>query len=187
MVGRRWCSKHGHNQDLKSKDSWLRMNKVKKDKYCTFEVRCHDLLVIWIISNGLKKYHPNDPLGELFQEMILRNPQALYVLRNLEKFENSIKIHFFIREIVANFNNFQGSSTSAQKLLLTWCCTCIYQLLKALRLHKNVSQNNFSNIVLGFHFLHLDCVLFWRSKQRPTLTYRKKSILVCLKLKIWLD
>ena len=32
--------------------------------------------------------------------MILRN-QALYVLRNLEKFENSIKIHFFIREIAA--------------------------------------------------------------------------------------
>ena len=55
MVGRRWCSKHGHSQDLKSKDSWLRMNKVKKIKYCTFEVRCHDLLVIWIISNGFKK------------------------------------------------------------------------------------------------------------------------------------
>ena len=74
------------------------------------------------------------------------------------------KIHFVIREIAANFNNFQGSSTSAQTLLLTWCCTCIYQLPKALRLHKNVSQNNFCNIVLGFHCLHLDCVLFWRSK-----------------------
>ena len=110
------------------------------------------------------QYHPNNCLGELFQEMILRNPQALYILRNLEKSENSIKIQFFIREIAANFNNFQESSTSAQKLLLTWCCTCIYQLLKALRLHKNVSQNNFCNIVLGFHCLQLDCVLFRRSK-----------------------
>ena len=50
--------------------------------------------------------------------MILRNPQALYILRNLEKFKNSIKIHFFIREIAANFNNFQENGTSAQKLLL---------------------------------------------------------------------
>ena len=41
--------------------------------------------------------------------MILRNPLAGYILRNLEKFENSIKyIFFFIREIGANFNNFQG-------------------------------------------------------------------------------
>ena len=31
----------------------------------------------------------------LFQEMILRNPQALYILRTLEKFENSIKSTFF--------------------------------------------------------------------------------------------
>ena len=46
--------------------------------------------------------------------MMLRNPQALYILRNLEKFENSIKIHFFIRKIAANFNNFQGSRTSVQ-------------------------------------------------------------------------
>ena len=36
--------------------------------------------------------------------MILRNPQALYILRNLEKFENSIKLNFFICEITANFN-----------------------------------------------------------------------------------
>ena len=70
-------------------------------------------------NSNFGQYHPNNPLGELFQEMILTNPQALYILRNLEKFENSIKIHFFIREIAANFNNFQGSSTSAQKLLLT--------------------------------------------------------------------
>ena len=78
---------------------------------------------------------------------VLQNdfPQALYILRNLEKFENSIKIHFFIREITANFNNFQGNSTSAQKLLLTWYCTCIYQLPKAFTLRKNVSQNNFCN------------------------------------------
>ena len=72
-------------------------------------------------SNNLNfgSYHPNNPLGKQFQEMILRNPQALYILRNLEKLENSIKIHFFICEITANFNNFQGSRTSVQKLLLT--------------------------------------------------------------------
>ena len=47
--------------------------------------------------------------------MMLRNPQALYILKNLEKFKKSIKIHFInsFREITANFNNFQGSSTSA--------------------------------------------------------------------------
>ena len=59
-----------------------------------------------------------NPLGELFEEIRLRNPQALYILRNLEKFKNSRKIHFFIGEIAANFNNFQERSTSAQKLLL---------------------------------------------------------------------
>ena len=42
-------------------------------------------------------YHPSIPLGELFQEMMLRNPQTLYILRNLEKFKNLIKIHFFSR------------------------------------------------------------------------------------------
>ena len=36
----------------------------------------------------------------------LRNLQALYVLRNSEKFENSIKIHFFILEIAAKFQQF---------------------------------------------------------------------------------
>ena len=102
--------------------------------------------------------------------MILRNPQMLYILRNLEKFENSIKIQSFIREVVANLNIFQGSSTNTQKLLLTWRCTCIYQLPKTSRLHKNDSQNNFSNIAFGFYCLHVDCVLFWRSKWRPTLT-----------------
>ena len=49
----------------------------------------------------LPEYHPNNPLGEILQEMLLRNLQALYILRNLEKFEISIKIHFFIREIAA--------------------------------------------------------------------------------------
>ena len=61
----------------------------------------------------------NNPLGELFQEIISRIPQELYILRNLEKLKNSIKIHLFIREIAANFNSFQESSTRAQKLLLT--------------------------------------------------------------------
>ena len=51
--------------------------------------------------------------------LIERNPQALYILRNLEKFKNLIKIPFFIRKIAADFNNFQASRTSAQKLLVT--------------------------------------------------------------------
>ena len=119
-------------------------------------------------------------LGELFQEMTSRNPKALYILRNLEKF------NFFILELAANFNNFQGSSTSAQKLLLTWCCTCIYQLPKALRCIKDVLQNNFCNIVFGFHCFHLDCVLFKGVEITPNFN-RKKSVLVCRNFKIWLN
>lgn len=34
------------------------------------------------------EYRPNIPTGEVFQEMILKNPKALHSLRNLEKFEN---------------------------------------------------------------------------------------------------
>ena len=49
---------------------------------------------------------------------IKKSPSALH-LRNLEKSEKFHKNTFFIREIAANFNNFQGSSTSMQKLLLT--------------------------------------------------------------------
>ena len=33
-------------------------------------------------------------------------------MRNLDKFENWIKIHFFISEFDANFNNFPGRSGS---------------------------------------------------------------------------
>ena len=64
--------------------------------------------------------------------MILRNPQALYVLRNLEKFESSVKIHFFILEIAANFNDFLGSSTSTPIDLMLHMHL---PLLKALKLH----------------------------------------------------
>ena len=39
---------------------------------------------------------------------------VLYILRNFEMFENSIKIHFLIHKTGANFNNFQGNSTSAK-------------------------------------------------------------------------
>ena len=57
------------------------------------------VLKIRILANI---YHPNNPrsLGELFQEMILRNPQALYISRNLEKFKNSIKIHFLFAKLL---------------------------------------------------------------------------------------
>ena len=75
------------------------------------------VLKIRILANTRTK----NPLGELFQEVILRNPQALYILRNFEKFEKFDKttFYFFIRKIGANFINFQGSSASAQNLLLT--------------------------------------------------------------------
>ena len=115
--------------------------------------------------------------------MILRNPQALYILRNLEKFENSIKIHFFIREIAANFNNFQGSNTSAQKLQLTWCCTCIYQSLKALRLHKNVSQNNFCIIFLGFYCLQMRVYL----SHSFFLKVEKWKMKICVQVSFFLN
>ena len=100
------------------------------------------------ISNHFQKFEfwlvpPKQP----FRWTISRNdikkfPSALH----FEKFGKVRKLNkntFFIREIAANFNNFQGSSTSAWKLLLTWYCTCIYQLLKALRLHKKVPQTTF--------------------------------------------
>ena len=41
-----------------------------------------------------------NPLGELFQEMILRNSQALYILKNLEKFKNSITIYFLFAKLL---------------------------------------------------------------------------------------
>lgn len=36
-------------------------------------------------------YNPNNPLRYLFQEFTLRNPQALYISRNEEKFDTSHK------------------------------------------------------------------------------------------------
>ena len=42
------------------------------------------------------RYPPNIPVGELFQKMILNNSQTLDILRILENFENSLKIHFFL-------------------------------------------------------------------------------------------
>ena len=64
----------------------------------------------------------------------------------VRKFDNNT---FFYSRNCCSFNNFQGSSISAKKLLLTWCCTCIYQLPKVLILHKNVSQNNFCKYSFG--------------------------------------
>ena len=49
------------------------------------------VLNIWIVP-----YTSQTSLQvNLFQEKILRNPQALYILRTLEKFENSTKKTFF--------------------------------------------------------------------------------------------
>ena len=77
----------------------------------------------------------------LFQEMIL-NKKSSSTLR-FEKFGKVQK--FDICEIAAR-------------------AFISYLKLALLRLHKNVSQNDFCNIVLGFHCLHLDCVLCWQSK-----------------------
>ena len=52
-------------------------------------------------------YHPNNPFIELFQETILRNPEALYNWRNLEKFENwQKKMQFYL----LNWSKFRTSS-----------------------------------------------------------------------------
>ena len=42
-------------------------------------------------KSNLGLYQPNNPLIQLFQEMKLRNPQAPYSWRYLEKFENPQK------------------------------------------------------------------------------------------------
>ena len=97
---------------------------------------------------------------------VLQNdfPQALYILRNLEKFENSIKIHFFIREITANFNNFQGNSTEARKsfywLDIAHAFISYLKLSHCVKMYRKITFVT----VLGVHCLHLDGVLFWRSK-----------------------
>ena len=58
---------------------------------------------------------------------IKNNPQVLNILRNLEKFQNSIKIHFFIQENAAN--------------LKIW----IFRTEKKVpKLHKNAA--NFNNL-----------------------------------------
>ena len=49
---------------------------------------------------------------------IKKSSSALH-FEKFGKVQKSDKNAFFIREIAANFNSFQGSSTSAQKLLLT--------------------------------------------------------------------
>ena len=105
-------------------------------------------------NSSFGSYHLSIPLGALFQEMILRNPQALYILRKLEKFENSINIHFFYSRNCCKFHQFSRNQYKRGKDPIDYrCCTCIYQLPKALRLHKNVSQYNFCTIVLGFNFI----------------------------------
>ena len=53
---------------------------------------------------------------------------------------------------------------------------------QSFKTHKNVSQNIFCNIVLGFHCLHLDCAVL-AVEITPNFN-RKKSVLVFLKYKI---
>ena len=79
--------------------------------------------------------------------MISRNPKALYILRNLEKFKNSIFLFANLLQISTIFKEAVQVRKSSY-----WR---IYQLPKALRLHKYVLQNNFCNIVFGFHCFHL--------------------------------
>ena len=67
-------------------------------------------------------------------------------MRNLDKFENLIKIHFFICEIDANFNNFPGRSgrKSSYRLDVLHAFT---SYLKQQDCIKKVFQNNFCNKV----------------------------------------
>ena len=93
--------------------------------------------------------------------MTLRNPQALYILRNVEKFKNSIKIHFFYSRNCCKFQQFSRKQF-AQKRLFNWCCIYIYQLRKALRLYKNdsIRANFFWDI--SVRFLSWEWGDFWR-------------------------
>ena len=52
-------------------------------------------------------YHPNNSLEWLFQKMILRNPQAFYIWRILEQFENSHKIPYLLMKLVKISNDFK--------------------------------------------------------------------------------
>ena len=139
--------------------------------------KCIQFNIIASIGKALDNIDLNQ-MSHRYVSGVLQNdfPQALYILRNLEKFENSIKIHFFIREIAANFNNFQGSSSSAQKLLLTWYCTCIYQLPKALTLRKMSGNDNFCNSFRRSFFAPWWCAVL-AVKITPNFK-GKKSILV---------
>ena len=60
-------------------------------------------------------YHPNNHLGDLFQEMILRNPQTLYILRSLEKFEKFHKNKFFNSRNCRKFQQFSGKQYKCAK------------------------------------------------------------------------
>ena len=50
-------------------------------------------------------YHPNNLMEWLFQKMILKIPQALWIWRILVKFENSQKIPFFFMKLVKISND----------------------------------------------------------------------------------
>ena len=39
-------------------------------------------------KSNFSLHHPNNPMIFLFQEIIPRNPQAFYIWRNLQKFED---------------------------------------------------------------------------------------------------
>ena len=82
-------------------------------------------------------------LGELFQEMTSRNPKALYILRNLEKFKNSIKIHFFYSRTCRKFQQSSRKQYKRAKAPIDLMLQIHLPVAKVLRLHKNVLQNNF--------------------------------------------
>ena len=69
-------------------------------------------------SSGVGRCYLNQmSMSHRYVSGVLQNdfPQALYILRNLEKFENSIKIHFFIRENYCKFQQFSGKQYKRAK------------------------------------------------------------------------
>ena len=67
-------------------------------------------------------YHPNIHTGDLFQEMILRNPQ--WEFRKVRKFD---KKYLFLFAKLMQISTIFLEGLEA-KLLSTWCYTRIHQL-----------------------------------------------------------
>ena len=117
------------------------------DKTCSY--KWYSSRLIFSCINGPIKKSPSTLHFDKFGKVWKFNKKNMFLFAKL------LKISTIFKEAVkAHKSSFWHDDH----------CTCIYQLLKALRPHKNVSQNIFWKTVFGFHCLHLDCVLFWWSK-----------------------